>query len=249
MSYRNGDELLECLHSLSLALSDMHYEVIVVQNDTRQKHVDLSSTFPVREIQNTKNIGFGAAANIGARKARSGTLFFLNPDTQIIAPSIREGLLRLEESAIVGLGLLDASFKAQKWSAGYDTHLFDIALNNLNLPRSGRVWNSAREARADWVSGGAFLTSRDTFLSIGGFDEEYFLYFEDMDLCRRIRQDHGPILFLPHLKVIHEGGKSFKNRTQQKKYYYTSQLSYFRKNRTKWEYRVLRLLHKLLKLL
>jgi hypothetical protein len=249
VSYRNGDELHACLHSLSLSLSDMQSEVVIVANDEIGSTIGYPIVDPILKIIRTeKNIGFGAAANIGARAANGDTLFFLNPDACLITPSIKESVSRLEKSVCaVGFGLLEKGLRPQPWSAGRDTNLLDILLNNLSLPRSRRVWKSSRARHADWVSGAAFMVKRDMFLSLGGFDEEYFLYFEDMDLCRRLRA-RGNILFAPNVSVVHAGGKSFQNARQQKKYYYASQLTYFRKHRGNWEYALLRILHTLMNL-
>lgn len=247
VAFRSGSELFECLHSLSLAFAGIRYEVIVVYNDKESRRAEIQGFPEIVEVRSKGNIGFGAASNRGAKKASAKAIIFLNPDTRILSGDISEGVsyyLKRGYSA-VGFGLLEKKLQPQAWSAGYATNFFDIALNNLFLPLSRRVWKSRRSRTVGWVSAAAFLVARDTFLQIGGFDERFFLYFEDMDLCVRLRKRYGDILFIPSVRVAHVGGASFRDRAEQKKQYGDSQLKYFEKNRKRWEYVAVKWLQRL----
>ncbi len=246
VTYRSGGELLECLHALSLLLSHIHAEVIVVHNDRDSRNIEARFPFGVTHVFSEKNIGFGAAGNIGAMRAKANTLLFLNPDARVISGDLQGamGLLR-KRAAAVGFGLIDAKLRPQMWATGYETNIFDILLNNVRIPLSRRVWTSSQARTAHWISGAALLIRKKIFFNVGGFDERFFLYFEDMDLCYRLRRRYKAPMFLPNIRVVHRGGKSFHDAHEQKQYYYASQLFYFQKNRKKWEYYLLRMLQKL----
>jgi len=94
-----------------------------------------------------------------------------------------------------------------------------------------------------WVSGGALFCARATFDRVGGFDEQYFLYYEDVDFCHRARKLEIPVLIDPHFSVIHYRGKSQESTTTQKQAYYASQKYYFQKMRPWYESILLRLSH------
>jgi len=82
----------------------------------------------------------------------------------------------------------------------------------------------------DWVSGGAFAIKKDLFEKIHGFDENFFMYFEDVDLCRRASSVGGKILYLPQFTIRHFGGQSYDDTRKQKVEYYQSQDYYLKKH-------------------
>jgi N-acetylglucosaminyl-diphospho-decaprenol L-rhamnosyltransferase len=247
----NSASLLErCLDSLSSYASSDALEIVVVNNDARETEtlVSLKERFSFTLHHAPENPGFGKASNLGARLTQGETLLFLNPDTTWLRGDIFAAARQLSSSpstAIVGFRLLTPEREVQSWSAGVEITLWDILRNNLSLPQSRKLWSSPVVCSAAWVSGAAMLVRRDVFETLGGFDETFFLYFEDVDLCRRARQAGKDVLYFPDLTFLHIGGKSSSSSQKQKHYFYASQDIYFQKHRPHWEASVLKILRRL----
>lgn len=220
-SYRNEAYLKNCLLSLKKAFSFPEAEIIVVDIAP----LATSSSFEgVSLLPMTQNKGFGAACNLGAKKACADLLFFLNPDTELLFLSAKEifDAFRDKELVLAGLPLRLPSGKPQPFGYGEFPSLFNILRTN--------IFGEKRNPRKDWVSGAALIIRRDIFWQIGGFDENFFLYFEDVDLCKRALGGKGRAVLLEESKVLHFGGKSTGNSRLQKKNYYKSQDLYFAKH-------------------
>ncbi|EKE15630.1 MAG: hypothetical protein ACD_11C00116G0017 [uncultured bacterium] len=232
VNYNSELPLKRCLQSISKNVAGFDYEIIVVNND-RKPIWHLEKDFGIKVIQTEKNIGFGPACNKGASFSQKKYLFFLNPDTVVNSKNISSIIDLFEKDVslgIVGTGLLTEKLEPQQWSAGKETGILDIVLNNFGLPPSKKIWQSSSMIVADWVSGASLIVRKQDFLDLNGFDEKFFMYFEDMDLCRRIRLKNKEVVFFPLFEIIHVGGESFSDKKTQKKNYYQSQDYYFQKH-------------------
>lgn len=232
-------------------LSPQDFEVIVVNNDLSECDTleQLRKRHTFRLIQNTANQGFGKAVNKASKYASGEILGIINPDTLFLPGDfslIQKQFQASKELGIIGLRLLTPDGSAQEWSAGSRVTLWDIIRNNFGFPKSKMLWESKHPISVDWVSGAALFIPRDTFQELNGFDEDFFLYFEDIDLCERIRQSSKTILYFPTLSVRHLSGQSSPSATEQKAHYYRSQDLYFQKHRPKWESFCISVLRKML---
>ncbi len=227
---------------LSLALESLqqdmffrqHTEVIVVNQDIDEQTAarKLSEQRGFRLIDR-ENLGFASGANEGASVSTGTYLAFLNPDIRQYSGSLREGVLALRKDTrlgVVGATLLNKENTPEKWSKGRFITLFRLIGNNI-FPAIHR----ARGRKVDWVSGGALFIKKERFQSLGGFDEDFFLYFEDMDLCQRAKKDGFHTESIDTIRFSHQGGQSFSSKQVQKKHYFDSQRRYFRKHRPRWE--------------
>lgn len=201
----------------------------------------------VREVVIGKNIGLGSAVNRGVEKARGETLLFLNPDTRIL---FADTLDRLEsrvqkKNGIVAARLIGMNYAQEPWGGGKKTTLGRMAKKRLPFLRGDTVPKSNNLVSVDWVSGAVFCIQKSDFLRVGGFDEDFFLYFEDMDFCVRLKKAKKNIYYDGSLPILHYGGESFSHRGEQKKHYFISQKIYFKKHRPAWENSVLHWLHKI----
>jgi len=224
-----------CLQSLYEKIaSKIKTEIIVVNNDKREKLETVRTDFPeVIILNNEYNRGFGEGCNRGARSARGQYLFFLNPDTEIISDNVASVLdffEKNEEAGIVGSCLVTEKGNVQKWSAGAAVNLYDLARNNLGMARSRRIWESKKTTEAFWAAGTALFISKKLFEILGGFDENISMYFEDVDLCKRTRKAGFLVYYFPAFQVLHRSGESFSDKGDQKKNYYASQQYYFEKH-------------------
>jgi GT2 family glycosyltransferase len=212
-------------------------EIIVVNQDGAERTAIgvLAEQQGFRLVQR-ENLGFASGANAGAKRATGSYIAFLNPDARYFAgsfESIRHIFETQSEVGLIGATLRDASGRSEAWSRGRLLTIGHLILNNLFL-RSVCIRGKHRES-VDWVSGGALFVRRELFQSLGGFSEDFFLYFEDMDLCARARQAGFSVRSSELLSFLHAGGKSFTTKRSQKKHFFDSQQKYFRKHRPFWE--------------
>jgi len=250
LNYKSEHYLGRCIESLQKYLSAVSHEIIIVNNDTEP----ITSVLPTENLQiinNPVNEGFAKACNKGAEVSQGKILFFLNPDTEILSGNFADLIAAFNDSfvGIVSPQLITTTGAVQSWSAGYKINLLEVILNNLGFIRSKKLWKNNPAATPDWTSGAALAISSALFKKIGGFDENFFMYFEDVDLCKRVQEESLRISILPTFKVLHLSGQSSTNSNQQKKHYYTSQDYYFKKHFGLFSRSILRLLRDLVLLL
>ncbi len=234
-TYNSKGFIKDCLSSVFK--TGFQEEVIVVDNASQDGTVlFIKDNFPkVRIVELNKNFGYGAAANKGAKKAKGEYLIFLNPDTILFKDSLEKldsFIKKTKNFGVIGFNLVNKKRTHEKFSFGKKGGLFQILKNKLwkkdKLP--------LKPFLIDWVSGAAMAVRKSVFEKVGGFDEKFFMYFEDQDLCFRIKLLGYPIYFLPDAKIIHLGGKAWKSSKVQKKYYYQSQDYFFKKHFGAFQY-------------
>ena len=249
LQYNHADLTRQCLTSLR-AHVDPRHEVILVDNHSTERDArELGSEFPgVTWVACDDNGGFGRGNNTGAAHARSEILLFLNNDTVIRSDFVSPLLRRFEErpdAAIVGPRLIneDGSFQL---SAGRLPTFAREALDKVIAaaiarrigPVSGIVERAfARAKPVEWVTGAALAIRRDVFQRLRGFDEAFFMYFEDKDLCARARDAGYEVWFEPAAEIVHQRGGSASPRMAR--IYRESQLRYYRLHRSALEQRLL----------
>ncbi|MFA6468392.1 MAG: glycosyltransferase family 2 protein [Bacteroidota bacterium] len=212
-----------CLESFFRYHGAKSIEVIVIDNNsTDGSQQELPRLFPsIQFIPLDKNVGFGGANNIGARHSTGRMLYFINNDTIFINESISE-LVKILSShnkyGIVAPQLLNEDRSFQQSFGQFPTIQTEfetkhIAENySLQLDVDSPI---SIPIQMDWVSGAALMIKREVFEEIGGFDEQYFMYFEDVDLCRAATKRGFLIYYLPSSTLIHLGGKSYSDRDER----------------------------------
>lgn len=235
VNYQSVFELSCALKALfSFEVEQELFEVIIVNNDaTETKALEsLARRIPFYLHTLPENVGFGKAANVGVAKARGKIVGFLNPDTVWQRPMLEELIRVFQESEsqkVVGLRLIDVMGQREAFSQGAAPRLGLLLQDNLFFTRE------SSDLSVEWVSGAALFMERPFFRELGGFDEQFFLYFEDVDLCLRARKSGATILSDHHFSLVHQGGKSFASREAQKRFFYLSQQRYYEKHRPQWE--------------
>lgn len=219
------------------------YEVIIVNNDSQEQLAleQLSRLYQRVKIFPSRNLGFGAGSNKGASIARGAILGFINPDVSWHTPVLAQIAEHFAQNRddILGLALLDEKGEPTNYGEESLPSLLQLFESNL-FPKFMKRKSITRPLM--WVSGGALFLKRSTFEKIEGFDENFFLYFEDVDFCVRAKKNNFHVRCLPQLSIVHKGGKSFTSRTEQKKYFYQSQRLYYEKHRSFFERIVLKCL-------
>jgi len=235
---RNGwSDLSRCLVSLRDLPGSPDREVIVVDNGSDDGTPDrVERDFPgFRLLRNRDNRGYPAANNQGAAAARGEFLLFLNPDTAVPSGALEwmlDELIRNPGLGGVGPALVDAGGGFQVSFGGRVTFWRELARKAvLNARLRRRIGGWRRSRPADWLSGACLMVRREALPFPRPFDEGYFLYFEDIDLCYRMREKGWKLAFLPEVRVFHKGGGSTGSRPLFSRYHYRrSQLRFYRRH-------------------
>ena len=248
-TYNSKEYIKECL--FSILKSGFNDEIIVVDNNSKDgTPFYVKNNFPkIQVIENSHNFGFGKSANIGAKKASGEYFIFLNPDTIVFQDSfqrLEDFIQKNSNFGAIGFNLITREGKHENFSFGKKNNLFQILKNKFFLKKD---FLPDAPIKVDWVSGAAVVVKNEVFKKIGGFDENFFMYFEDQDLCLRIKNFSYPVYFLPNAKIIHLGGKGWTSLSFQKKYYYESQDYFFKKHFGIFQYSLMRVLRLPLKFL
>ncbi len=226
VSYNTKGLLLECLSSIQKHTKEVSYEVIVVDNASKDGSVAALQKLEVagkklQVIANKENWGFGAANNQGMKKAKGRYILLLNSDTKLIENSLLSMVMFMDEHPKVGIAsckLVNADGTLQTTGGFFPTlpRVFLWATLIDDVPFVGDFFGSyhphklfySKERPLDWVTGAFFLARREVTSEIGLFDERFFLYVEEVEYCMRTRSKGWEVWYVPQTKIIHFGGAS-----------------------------------------
>lgn len=225
VSFNTRDLLRECLLTLSREAVGVTYETIVVDNASRDGSADMVAIeFPeVRLIRSEVNLGFAAANNRAFEIARGRYIVLLNSDAFLRPDALRLSIEHMDANPIVGLAGGRLVGRDGSWQPS--ARMFPSLINSLFmmsgladkfpksrlLGRMDRSWADPLEpAQVDWVPGAYSIIRRSVLDRIGFFDERFFLYFEEVDLCRRVKAAGSEVWYWPAVVVEHLGGESAK---------------------------------------
>lgn len=222
INYNTKDWLDACLKSILKAPPLAAHETYVVDNASTDGSVDLvKREYPdVHIIANAGNLGFSAAANQAFRTSHARYVLILNTDTEV-DPEAIDILVEFgdahEDMAVAGPLLLNTDETVQLSGRRFPS-FFDAMMHAFlgifwpHNPFSVRYrmldWDRQSERTVDWVSGAAMFVRRDAVREINFFDERFFMYVEDMDLCYRLWHKGWKVYFCPNAKVVHHLAKS-----------------------------------------
>jgi len=219
INFNAGEALARCVASLKQAgIAD----ITVVDNGSTDRSTEAVRTLDpaIRLVRSPRNGGYGAGANCGAGCVDRELLFICNPDL-VVEPDAVERLIESLDThpgaAVAGPMLLELD--GSIYPSGRSFPGLGDALGHgfIGLFWSDNPWtrryrllgdDQQRAREADWVSGAAFLVRRDAFELVGGFDEAYFMYVEDVDLCWRLHRAGWGVLYEPSSRVVHTQGLS-----------------------------------------
>lgn len=246
VSYNVRADLDRCLRSLHVG--PPRGRITVVDNQSSDGTLAwLRETWPaVQAIDAGANLGFARANNLGIRATASDLVLLLNPDTEVPAdaiPTLVAALVADEGTAIVGPRLIDASGRPELSFGPMLSPWGEFTQRRLvRAFEAGAPWAIARVEREtgeagprDWVSGACLLARRADLDAVGLFDERYFMYTEDVDLCAAVRARGRGVRFVPQATVRHRRGRSraaAPQATEQRRR--ESQLAFYRKHHPAW---------------
>ena len=226
--------LTDCMHSLYADPEVARCQIIVVDNASSDGSVEMiAREFPqVQLIRNSVNVGFARANNQGIRASQGHYVLLLNSDTIVPAGALSALVQFMDDhpdAGACGPRLARADGRAQPFAFGSDptlAYLLARGWNHLVVRRSLHNWETHNVQLVDWISGAALLARRDALERVGGFDENFFMYFEDNDLCLRLRRAGWRVFYNPTVTITHLGGASLSQSTLRTRWYDAS-LRYF----------------------
>ena len=223
VSFNTKDILRECLESVERESDGLQIEILVVDNHSSDGSPEMiESEFPrVRVLRSSINLGFGAANNLAIEAAGGRYVILLNSDAFLCPGSLKAAVNNMNlhpEVALAGARLVGRDFSWQP-SARMFPSIFNDALVLTGLaarfPKSrffghfDRTWADPSEpAQVDWVPGAFSIFRAQVLEKVGLFDPRFFMYSEEVDLCRRIKNAGYQVWYWPDIQVIHIGGES-----------------------------------------
>lgn len=235
--------LADCLDSIEATAKSLAFEVIVVDNgSTDGSQAMLGARFPhVRLIQNQDNVGFARANNQAVAVSNGRYVLLLNSDALLLAQAI-QAMFDLAEAksraGIVGTQLLNPDGSFQASHTPFPNHWQEfLILSGVGRMLHGRWYPSHGPEEdkgpqiVDYVEGACLLVRREAYEDVGGLDEGYFMYAEEVDWCYAMRKKGWQVWYQPAAKVMHLGGGSSQGRrTQREADLYRSRVRFFRKH-------------------
>ncbi|HRQ37543.1 MAG TPA: glycosyltransferase family 2 protein [Chloroflexota bacterium] len=244
VSWNVRELLRDCLRSITQTQGDLALETIVVDSASSDGSPEMvAAEFPqVKLIAATENVGFPRGNNMGIAKAHGRYILLLNPDTVLHENALAHMVTYLEnhrDVGVVGAQLLNEDGSVQSSRRRFPTlttAFFESTWLQARAPQ--RILNryyaldlpDDQVADVDWVMGACLMTRQEIAQSIGGLDEGYFMYSEELDWCRRIKMAGWRVVYLPTAQVTHYQGKSSEQVVAQRHIYFNrAKLRYFRK--------------------
>jgi len=214
--YRGWERLIKCLESLnSFTGTSFTCEVIIIDNNSGDARIhEIEKQFSkFRFIYNTINGGFANGCNLGSRNAEGEFLLFLNPDTVANESEIEKFIYTAKQNpayTILSCRQVNEQGK-ESIATGSFPEFFNLTGIQRAIFRKRKSEVGSRESEVvfpDWVSGSVVLIRKEIFNKVGGFDENFWMYFEDVDLCKRVRDNNGVIAFCRNISIEHNHGGS-----------------------------------------
>lgn len=262
LNYKVRDLVLRLLTSLFEHTKGVSFEVIVVDNASNDGlGAALRAQFPeVQFIGHTRNLGFAAGCNSGARIARGRHILLLNPDTELREDAIT-ALVRAADSH-PDAGVVGAKIVNPDGSWQPSVRAFPRLIDQLSIMlKVHHLWrhapwlqryfcdrfNPERAQTVDQVIGAAFLITTEAHKRVGLLDERYFIWYEEVDYCRMVRDAGLNVWYIPEARVVHYGGQSFDQvfAVRKQRYMDESLAKYFAKQKQPIAALVVRLVHPL----
>ncbi len=255
VNYNAGDYLLRCLESIEKVSDEVSLKVVVVDNDSKDDSIERAQKKfkDVEFILNKENVGFGKAHNQVLKKLDTEYVLIFNPDCQLEKGTLKYMIQFMDENQNVGVstsklekenGEMDiASHRGfpTPWASFKYYFLKDDSLYHL----TDRDMTKTHEV--DAVVGAFFLTRKSVLDKVGCFDEDYFMYAEDLDLCLRIKKAGFKVMYVPEVKTLHHKGistgikqltaeqskASLETRRKMTGYFYSTMKIFYKKHYAK----------------
>lgn len=257
VNWNTGDLLLNCIESIYNHCDFEELEIIVVDNNSEDGSIQLveDKFTETRMIKLNKNVGFAKANNIGYSEATGDYIFFLNPDTRLLedSVSVMKSEIRNDPNVgAMGCKLLNNDFSLQESCRRLPNYIvysfISLKLHhvypNFKAYRNYLMkdFNYNESNQVEQIMGACMFVKRTTLEDVGLFDDDFWIWFEEVDLCNRILKRKWKVMYTPKTKIIHHKGQSFNQlmTLPRQKIFNNSMKYYFKKNHSTLEYNVIR---------
>tara|TARA_R100001015_G_C4587254_1_gene143067 strand:- start:223 stop:1041 length:819 start_codon:yes stop_codon:yes gene_type:complete len=210
----NGERFLkDCIESIKKACQDISYEIVIVDNASQDNSVKVLETQyakDVKLIKSEENLGFAKGNNLGVSRSNGQYILLLNNDT-ILKHSLKPviNVLKTESTGVVGIKML-GKHGEYRHSVGYfpsASRLIKLSrLYNLTKGFKTGDFKDNSPIVVDWIEGSFLMTTRSIWFKVNGLDEDYFMYVEDIDFCKKVTSHDYKVLYLPNVEYLHFGG-------------------------------------------
>ena len=224
VNWNSDIQLKDCIRSIMDSSFDHELlnKVVVVDNDSKDQSIEMAESLnfkKLRVIKNKENLGFGKACNIGAENSTADFILFLNPDAMVYEDTFSKLFSYIKDNntdsiSVYGVKLIGDAKKTQRSCARFPKlHNFLIRVIGLNKLNSKifktyhmEDWDHDESRFVDHVIGAFYFIDRTIFKLVNGFDERYFVYFEDLDLSKKVQEADKKVYYLAGASAYHKGG-------------------------------------------
>lgn len=241
--YNTPNEIVNSVRSIKNSIGDLSYEIIIVDNASIRKiPQSLKKDKKIKIIENIKNYGYGKAVNIAGNQASGKYFLIVNSDIKFTKNAINTMVKKMEKDQTIGIlgpQVLNINKKITQSFGGMPFlpgALFVFSFLNRSWsknPFSKKYWlynlDKNKEQKVDYVGGVCMLIKKTLFKKIKGFDDRFFMYFEEADICYRIKKIGYKVLYFPKAKIIHLIAKSSQDRNWIKRVFEQSRFKFFNK--------------------
>ena len=237
VNYNTCELTLDCIKSIYEKTENINFEIFVVDNNSQDNSCETINQFypQVNIIRNEENKGFGAANNIAIKKSNAKYVLCLNTDTVLVNNAIKIMFDFMEKNQDVGV--CGGTLLKEDLTLGNSFAPFPSILNSLSISwlikqvkKHLKKKLITKPKDVDMICGADIFFRKSVLNEVGLFDEAFFMYYEEADLCYRIKKSGYKIKYLPNAKIIHYGEKSSKSSWNTIKQRVTSKYIYGRKN-------------------
>jgi len=249
VTYNSEKYVSNCLNSLVKAFQNIEHEIFIIDNQSidQTKRLIKECGNSAVLIENNENWGFARAVNIGLKKSSGEFILLINPDIIVNSDSLLPLIDFMRKNPKIGIcgGRLENEDGSLQYSKGSFPSLSSTIFRTF-LPRPMRKYHLRgynKRGKCDWVTGSFMLTRKCLMEEIGGLDENYFVYYEDVDYCLQIQKRGWLTYYFPETTASHLNPHAISKRTIEiENEIRKSRLYYFKKNHSIIPYGVLRIL-------
>lgn len=252
VNFNGGQYLLSCLKSLERVKEEVDYDVFVIDNASSDGSLESAKNkfSKISYISNKENLGFGKAHNLVLKKAKTPYILILNPDCEVMPETLEYLIDFMENNPEVGVcspkiekadGTLDMA-SHRGFPTPWVSFLYFVLNDDRLYHLTDRDFSKTHEV--DSVVGAFMLMSKKVLEEVGYFDEDYFLYGEDIDLCFRIKKAGFKVMYVPEVKIKHvkgissgikkhsqsDSGASVSTKSSSLNYFYSTMRLFYKKH-------------------
>lgn len=251
VNWNTRNPVIQCVTSVLRNAPSFEYEAVIVDNNSEDGsfealRAEFGNIRSIKLLRSAENLGFAKGNNLAYANSRGEYVLLLNPDAEIRDSALQKLVDYMDKRpsvGVVGPKLLDPDGTLQpsvrRFPGVWSSVLVFSGLHRVLRPRKYLMddFDYQTTVEVDQVMGAALLTRRRLIEQLGFLDENFWLWYEEVDFCKRVKDAGYKIMFYPEAVIVHEGAKSFSQMSvyARKKTVAKSLLYYFRKHGSRWQ--------------